>query len=81
MLPEIIGQPNSVNIIKLFNCMIKYWRQKIAARIEEKYCEIVEIHRGMRQGYLSKPLLFNLHSGNMFRSMFDKTHSAECDTS
>lgn len=48
-----------------------YWGQKAVVRVEEKCSEPVEIRRGVRQGCVLSPLLFNLYSEDIFRESLD----------
>ena len=46
-----------------------YWEQSAAVRIDEELSKCIEIHRGVRQGCVFSPDLFNLYSENIMREI------------
>ena len=54
---------------ELIECL--YWHQKAAIRVEEDLSEYTSIQRGVRQGCILSPLLFNLYTELIFRN-FDE---------
>ena len=44
-----------------------YWEQKAAVRLEQRLSEPFEIKRGVRQGCVLSPTLFNLYTEYSFR--------------
>lgn len=53
--------PNDINIIEKL-----YWQQTASVRTEKGISQQVEIQRGVRQGCVLSPLLFNLYSEEIF---------------
>ena len=70
---ELIECLNSVGIDGKDSRIIShlYWHQKAAIRVEEDLSEYTSIQRGVRQGCILSPLLFNLHTELIFRN-FDE---------
>lgn len=48
-----------------------YWKQSASLKLEMQYTEEVNIKRGVRQGCVLSPLLFNLYSENIFNEAFE----------
>ena len=46
-----------------------YWNQEAAVRHDGEYSEFCKIKRGVRQGCVLSPDLFNLYSENIIRSI------------
>lgn len=46
-----------------------YWTQRAAIQLDRGVSDKIEIKRGLRQGCVLSPCLFNLHTENIFRSL------------
>jgi Reverse transcriptase (RNA-dependent DNA polymerase) len=51
-----------------------YWNQTASVRVDGENTEEVTIQRGVRQGCVLSPLLFNLYSEEIFREALDGQH-------
>lgn len=49
-----------------------YWKQKANVRIEECHSDEIEICRGLRQGCILSPLLFNIYSEELFKETLEE---------
>lgn len=50
-----------------------YWNQKATIRLENGESDALEIKRGVRQGCILSPLLFNLYSEKIFKNALEDT--------
>jgi len=48
-----------------------YWHQKASVMFENNYTDEIEIKRGVRQGCVLSPLLFNAYSEEIFKEALD----------
>ncbi|CAF4751217.1 unnamed protein product [Pieris macdunnoughi] len=57
-------------------CFIKnlYWKQSANIRVNSKHSSYIEIQRGVRQGCILSPLLFNLYADAIFSEALDNCH-------
>lgn len=46
-----------------------YWNQKVSVRVQDQLTEQIEISRGVRQGCVMSPDLFNLYSEHILRNI------------
>ena len=49
-----------------------YWGQRAKTKVENKLTEEIEIRRGVRQGCILSPLLFNLYSEVIFDETLER---------
>ena len=49
-----------------------YWRQRAVVRIEGEYTNDTEICRGVRQGCILSPILFNIYSESIFEEALNE---------
>lgn len=49
-----------------------YWGQKAAVRVEDRLTDEINIRRGVRQGCVLSPLLFNVYSEELFAEAFEE---------
>lgn len=48
-----------------------YWQQRASIKVEGRFSEEIEIQRGVRQGCVLSPLLFNIYSEKLFEEAID----------
>uniref|UniRef100_A0A8D8Q4X5 Craniofacial development protein 2 n=1 Tax=Cacopsylla melanoneura TaxID=428564 RepID=A0A8D8Q4X5_9HEMI len=51
-----------------------YWNQKATLRIDGEHTENIEISRGVRQGCVLSPILFNIYSEQIFKEALEDTN-------
>lgn len=51
-----------------------YWGQKATVRVDNRQTEYIDIKRGVRQGCILSPLLFNLYSNSVFKEALENTN-------
>lgn len=48
-----------------------YWNQTVVLRVDDSHTEEVKILRGVRQGCILSPILFNIYSEYIFREALE----------
>lgn len=72
---ELLNILNTLNLDKQDVNIIAnlYWRQTAAVRVKDDLSEEILIQRGVRQGCILSPLLFNVYSEMIFKEALSKT--------
>src|SRR3989442_869266 len=56
-----------------------YWRQHAAVRWDGEVSREVDVERGVRQGYVISPILFNLYSEYMIKEAMENVEGIKCN--
>lgn len=64
---KLIDQATGIDKEEIIIISQLYWHQRAEVKVEQSTSEAIIIKRGVRQGCILSPLLFNLYSETIFR--------------